>query len=128
MAAGLLCALLFIPVILINASRLIGRPGAWPLFIPMIALLALVIFIAAGVYRRNRAALTPAAWAYALAWTAVVQVWYGAFILATGRLPSKYASASVPRSSAGTYFLLAAAWWIIALALSRWSARSGADR
>ena len=53
-----------------------GDAGAWPLWIPMILLLGLLIVILVGVYWRNRAALTPAAWGYASRLGAAVERGY----------------------------------------------------
>jgi hypothetical protein len=123
MAVPLVLILLFVPAMAIITVRIMGSAGVWPLWIPMILLLALLLVLAAGVYRRNRGALTAAAWAYAFAYTGLIQLVYAAFILVTGRVPNKYHSAPIPRSSAVTNLFLAASWWAIALGLSRWNAR-----
>jgi len=122
MAAPLVLILLFAPSTAIIAYRIMGDAGAWPLWIPLILLLALLIVLAAGVYRRDRAALTPAACAYAFGWTALIEAAYGIVILITGRLPNKYDPIPVPRSSAITRFLFAVGWCTIAFGLSRWDA------
>lgn len=119
MAVPLVMILLFVPAMSIIAIRFLGSPGIWPLWIPMILLLALLIVLAAGVYRRNPAALTLATCAYAFGWTGLIQLAYGLFTLVTGKLPNKYDPVSVPRSSAVTSLLFAAGWWAIALAIVR---------
>ena len=127
MAVPLVMLLVLVPSMLMIGVRIMGNAGAWPLWIPMILLLGLLIVILVGVYRRNRAALTPAAWGYAFGWTGLVQLVFGLFILVTGRTPNKYSHVSVPRSNAVINFLLAALWWAVALALSRWNARKRRD-
>jgi hypothetical protein len=123
MAVPLIMLLLFVPACAIIAMRIVGDAGVWPLWMVMILLLALLVVLSVGVFRRNRAALTSAAWAYAFGCTAVIQLSYGVFVLITGRLPNKYDPAPVGRSSAATNLLFAACWSAFAYGLSRWSAR-----
>jgi hypothetical protein len=123
MAVPLIMLLLFVPAVSIIAMRIMGDAGAWPLWIVMSLLLVLVLVLSVGVFRRNRAALTSAAWAYAFGCTAVIQLFYGVFVLITGRIPNKYHPAPVARSSAATNLLFAACWSAVAYGLSRWSAR-----
>jgi hypothetical protein len=123
MAVPLIMLLLFVPAMSIIAMRIMGDAGAWPLWIVMSLLLVLLLVLSVGVFRRNRAALTSAAWAYAFGCTAVIQLFYGVFVLITGRIPNKYHPAPVARSSAATNLLFAACWSAVAYGLSRWSAR-----
>jgi hypothetical protein len=123
MAVPLIMLLLFVPAMSIIAMRIMGDAGAWPLWIVMSLLLVLLLVLSVGVFRRNRAALTSAAWAYAFGCTAVIQLFYGVFVLITGRMPNKYHPAPVARSSAATNLLFAACWSAVAYGLSRWSAR-----
>lgn len=98
-----------------------GDTRFWPAWILLLLLSAFFIGLAASTYRRNRAALTVAACAYAFGWTALLQLFCGASILVTGRSPGRF-SHSVPRSSAVANFVLAVCWLAIALGLSRWNA------
>jgi hypothetical protein len=123
MAVPLIMLLLFVPAMSIIAMRIMSDAGAWPLWIVMSLLLVLLLVLSVGVFRRNRAALTSAAWAYAFGCTAVIQLFYGVFVLITGRMPNKYHPAPVARSSAATNLLFAACWSAVAYGLSRWSAR-----
>jgi hypothetical protein len=123
MAVPLIMLLLFVPAMSIIAMRIMGDAGAWPLWIVMSLLLVLLLVLSVGVFRGNRAALTSAAWAYAFGCTAVIQLFYGVFVLITGRMPNKYHPAPVARSSAATNLLFAACWSAVAYGLSRWSAR-----
>jgi hypothetical protein len=123
MAIPLVLVLQFVPAMSIIAARIMDDAGVWPLWIAMILLLALLVVLSVGVFRRNRAALTSAAWAYAFGCTAVIQLFYGVFVLITGRMPNKYHPAPVARSSAATNLLFAAGWSAVAFGLSRWSAR-----
>jgi hypothetical protein len=123
MAVPLIMLLLFVPAMSIIAMRIMGDAGAWPLWIVMSLLLVLLLVLSVGVFRRNRAALTSAAWTYAFGCTAVIQSFYGVFVLITGRIPNKYHPAPVARSSAATNLLFAACWSAVAYGLSRWSAR-----
>lgn len=123
-AAALGLIILFAPGLGITTIRSIGLSGFWPVYIPMAALAGLLGFIALKVYRRNPAALSRAAWAYAFGWAAVIEVFYGMFILATGRVPNKYAVLYVPRSQSSMNFLLAVIWSVVAFGLSRWRART----
>ncbi len=123
MAAPLIMLLLFVPPCAIKAMRIAGNAGVWPLWIVMILLLVLLVVLSVGVFRRNRAALTPVAWAYAFSCAAVIQWFCGMFVLITGRVPNKYDPAPVARWSAAPILLFAVCWSAVAYGLSRWSAR-----
>lgn len=124
MATSLGLIILFAPGLGITLIRSIGLTGFWPVYIPMAALAGLLGFIAMKVYRRNPASLTRAAWAYAFGWAALIEVLYGIFILATGRVPNRYAVLYVPRSQSSMNFVLAVMWSVVAFGLSRWRART----
>ncbi len=123
MAVALGLIILFAPELGITTIRSIHLSGFWPVYIPMAALGGLLGLIAVKIYQRDPAALTGAAWAYAFAWVAVIEVFYGMFILATGRVPNKYAVLHVPRSHSSMNFLLAVIWSVVAFGLSRRRAR-----
>ena len=124
MAAALGLMILFAPPLGVTTIRAIGLSGFWPVYIPMAALAGLLGFIALKVYRNNPAALTRTAWAYAFGWAAAIEVFYGMFILATGRVPNKYAVLHVPRSQSSFNFLLAIIWSVAAFGLSRRRAKT----
>jgi hypothetical protein len=116
--------ILYAPGLGITTIRSLSLAGFWPVYIPMAALAGLLGFMAMKGYQRNPAALTTAAWAYAFGWAAVIEVFYGIFILATGRVPNRYAVLYVPRSQSSMNFLLAVIWSVVAFGLSRWRART----
>lgn len=116
--------ILFAPPLGITTIRSIGLSGFWPVYIPMAGLVGLLGFIAVKAYEENRGALTRAAWAYAFGWASVIEVFYGIFILATGRVPNRFVVLYVPRSQSKMNFLLAVMWSVVAFGLSRWRART----
>lgn len=124
MAMPLGLIILFAPGLGITTLRSFSLTGFWPVYIPMAALAALLALIAVKVHRRTPGSLTRAAWAYAFGWAAVIEVLYGIFILATGRVPNRYAVLYVPRSQSKMNFLLAVIWSVVAFGLSRWKART----
>jgi hypothetical protein len=95
-------------------------PGLWPFWIMMAILVGFFAFLAVVTYRRKSAALTQKAWAYALGWASIVELFYGTFVLVTGRTGGKFGGYKVPRSSAKIDFVLAAGSAILAYALSKW--------
>ncbi len=119
MAASLLMVLLTLPACIILIIRSAHLAGFWPIYIPMAALCTLAIGIAIVAYRRNPGALTRATWAYAFAWTAIIELFYGAYTLLTGRTGGKFFSHRTLRSNAIYPFLLAVTWSVVAFALSR---------
>ena len=124
MAMPLGLIILFAPGLGITTLRSFSLTGFWPVYIPMAGLVGLLGFIAVKAYQENPGTLTRAAWAYAFGWAAVIEIFYGIFILATGRVPNRYAVLYVPRSQSKMNFLLAVIWSVVAFGLSRWKART----
>lgn len=114
-ASAVAIAALFSPGIWALAIRA-PRPGAWPLAILLVLVLALLATIAVGVYQNNRGGLTLSAFAYGFAWVGTIELVGAAFVVVTGRTPTRMRSRWVPRSSAIEYVKLAALWWAFALA------------
>src|SRR5690242_15471332 len=121
-AGVILIAALFAPSVWAVAIRA-TEPGAWPLAIPLVMVFALITVMTVGVRRNNPGGFTLAAGAYGFAWAAAVNLMYAAFILVTGRLPTKMHSRAVPRSSAIVEVRIAVVWSVIAVAFLALKAR-----
>ena len=123
MAAPLTIALLATPRLVAILFQTLPDPGAWPLWIVVALAAALIAFIFRGVYQNNRGGVTRRAWAYGFRWTALIETVGGAWVLVTGRTPTKMGSSPVPRSDSIYYFLLALGMWLIGQGLIAWEAR-----
>ena len=77
---------------------------------------ALLIRQVSTAYRGHRSGVTLLAFAYGVGGFALVHVFYGSWVLATGLTPTKFNQVPIPRSYSANYFLIAALVAAVALA------------
>ena len=117
MIAPIVLVLVFLPLV-VTLLRTVSDPGAWPLWVLAALAVAFTTFLFARIYRNNRGGLTRYAWAYALRAVGLMQAFGGAWVLATGRTPTRFGSHPVARGAAMNYFVLAVGMWLLAYALT----------